>query len=47
LVHDGGSLIEIARFEKASAIESEIAAHESNIEEDRLFEIESVSSTEI
>ena len=47
LVNAGEALFHIARFEKASAVESEIAAHESNIEEDRLFEIESVPSTEI
>ncbi len=47
LVNEGEALFHIARFEKVSAVESEIAAHESNIEEDRLFEIESVPNTEI
>jgi predicted deacylase len=42
LVNEGEALFHIARFEKASVVENEIAAHESNIEGDRLFEIETV-----
>jgi predicted deacylase len=42
LVNEGEALFHIARFEEAAAVEVEIAAHESNIEEDRLFEIEAV-----
>lgn len=42
LVNEGEALFHIARFEKSTDVEEEIASHESNIEEDRLFEIESV-----
>jgi len=42
LVNEGEALFHIARFEKAGIVENEIASHESNIEEDRLFEIESI-----
>ena len=47
LVNEGEALFHIARFTEAGAVESEIAAHESNIEDDRLYEIESVPSTDI
>ncbi len=46
LVNGGEALFHIARFTQASAVEEEIAAHESNIEEDRLYEIEVVSSAD-
>lgn len=42
LVNEGEALFHIARFEKSAAVEGEISAHESNIEQDRLFEIESM-----
>lgn len=43
LVNEGEALFHIARFKEAhAAIEGEIAEHESNIAEDRLYEIESV-----
>jgi predicted deacylase len=42
LVNEGEALFHIAHFEEARAVEKKIAEHESNIEEDRLFEIESV-----
>lgn len=44
LINSGEALFHIARFKKAGAVEEEIAAHESQIEEDRLFDIESVPS---
>ena len=46
LVNEGEALFHIARFAKAGAVEEEITAHESNIEEDRLYEIEAVPPTE-
>ena len=42
LVNEGEALFHIAHFEEAHEVEVEIAEHESNIEEDRLYEIESV-----
>lgn len=42
LVNEGEALFHIARFAKASEVEEEIASHSSNIEDDRLFDIESV-----
>ncbi|MBT7951154.1 MAG: succinylglutamate desuccinylase/aspartoacylase family protein [Gammaproteobacteria bacterium] len=45
LVNEGEALFHIARFDKAGAVEEEIAAHESNIEEDRLYDIETVPVT--
>lgn len=47
LVNEGEALFHIARFAKASAVEDEIASHESNIEEDRLYKIETVLSSEV
>ena len=46
LVNEGEALFHIARFEEAAAVEFEIATHESNIAEDRLFEIEAVPASE-
>ncbi|MFT5562169.1 MAG: putative deacylase [Litorivivens sp.] len=46
LVNEGEALFHIARFEKTAAVEVEIAAHESNIQDDRLFEIEAVPESE-
>jgi uncharacterized protein len=46
LVNEGEALFHIARFQETAAVEVEIAAHESNIEEDRLYEIEAVPSSE-
>lgn len=43
LVNEGEALFHIARFASAEDVEEEIAAHVSNIEEDRLYQIESVS----
>lgn len=45
LVNEGEALFHIARFEKAGDVEGEISAHESNIEQDRLYEIEAVPLT--
>jgi uncharacterized protein len=42
LVNEGEALFHIARFAKVGVVENEIAAHESNIVEDRLYEIETV-----
>jgi uncharacterized protein len=42
LVNEGEALFHIARFAQAGAVEVEIAEHESNIEGDRLYEIETV-----
>lgn len=47
LVNQGEALFHIAQFEETKAVESEIAAHESNIEEDRLFEIEAVPASNV
>lgn len=47
LVNEGEALFHIARFKEASVVEEEIAAHESHIEGDRLYEIEAVPSPEI
>lgn len=46
LVNEGEALFHIARFKEAGAVEVEIATHESNIEEDRLFEIEAVPASD-
>ena len=46
LVNQGEALFHIARFEEASVVEEEIAEHVSNIEEDRLFEIETIPKTD-
>jgi len=46
LVNAGEALFHIARFKVADAVESEIAAHKSNIVEDRLYGIEEVASPE-
>ncbi len=46
LVNEGEALFHIAHFEEASVVEEEIAAHETNIEEDRLFETETVPRRE-
>ena len=42
LVYEGDALFHVARFGKPGVVEDEIAVHESNIEEDRLFGIESI-----
>ncbi len=47
LVNEGEALFHIAQFEKTRTVESEIASHDSNIQEDRLFEIESVPVTDV
>lgn len=47
LVNQGEALFHIAQFEETRVVETEIATHESNIEDDRLFEIEAVPSTEM
>jgi uncharacterized protein len=43
LVNEGEALFHIARFAKSGAVEYEIAAHKSNIIEDRLYGIERVN----
>ncbi|MFT7214637.1 MAG: putative deacylase [Granulosicoccus sp.] len=47
LVNEGEALFHIAKFEEVVAVEVEIATHESNIEEDRLYEIEAVPTSHI
>jgi hypothetical protein len=47
LVNQGDALFHIARFKSASIVEGEIAAHESQIEEDRLYDIETVPASEL
>lgn len=42
LVYEGDALFHVARFGEPGAVEDEIAEHESNIEGDRLFGIESI-----
>ncbi len=42
LVNEGEALFHIAHFKEAHAVEAEIAEHGSNIEGDRLYEIETV-----
>lgn len=42
LVNEGDALFHIARFGESAAVEEEIAEHESNIEVDRLYEIEAI-----
>ncbi|MDH3692013.1 MAG: M14 family metallopeptidase [Gammaproteobacteria bacterium] len=44
LVNEGEALFHIAHFKESNAVENEIAAHESNIRDDRLYEIEVVPS---
>ena len=43
LVNEGDALFHIAKFGEPGAVEEEIAEHGSNIEEDRLFGIETIS----
>ena len=45
LVNEGEALFHIARFAEASAVEEEIAEHESQIGEDRLYEIEIIPAS--
>jgi hypothetical protein len=45
LVNEGDALFHIAQFEKSAAVEEEIATHDYNIREDRLYEIESIPIT--
>ena len=47
LVNEGEALFHIARFAEAGAVEAEIATHESNIQEDRLYEIEAVPAADM
>jgi predicted deacylase len=47
LVNEGEALFHIARFEKAGMVENEIANHESNIEGDRLYEIETIPPSKL
>ncbi|MCR9261895.1 MAG: succinylglutamate desuccinylase/aspartoacylase family protein [Pseudomonadaceae bacterium] len=47
LVNEGEALFHIARFEETGAVETEIASHGSSIEDDRLYDIESVPVPEI
>ncbi len=42
LVNEGDALFHIARFGETTAVEEEIAVHGSNIEEDRLYDIETI-----
>lgn len=44
LVNEGEALFHIAHFSEATAVEVEIAAHASKIQDDRLFDIEPVRS---
>ena len=45
LVNEGEALYHIAHFKESAEVGVEIAAHESNIEDDRLYEIEVVPRT--
>ena len=47
LVNGGEALFHIARFAEASVVEEEIADHRSNIADDRLYEIETVPSSDM
>ncbi len=47
LVNEGEALFHVASFEKSGAVEQEIAEHESNIRDDRLYGIESVPAPAI
>ena len=47
LVNEGDALFHIARFGQTAAVEEEIAEHESTIEDDRLFEVESMPAVEV
>lgn len=47
LVNRGEALFNIAQFAKAGKVEEEIAAHESHIEGDRLYEIEVVPASDV
>ncbi len=47
LVNEGDAVFHIARFGATAAVEEEIAEHESNIEEDRLYEIGEVPPVDI
>jgi predicted deacylase len=42
LMNEGDALFHIADFGETAVVEEEIAEHESNVEEDRLYEIEAV-----
>ena len=44
LVNEGEALFHIAHFKKSSAVEVEIASHDSNIRDDRLYDIEAIPS---
>jgi len=46
LVNEGDALFHIARFGETGAVEEEIASHESNVEGDRLYEIEAINPTD-
>lgn len=45
LTNEGEALFHIAHFEESQAVEIEIAEHRSDIEEDRLYKIESIPTT--
>ncbi len=47
LVNQGDALFHIARFGQAAAVETEIAEHESNIAEDRLYDIEATPPVDV
>jgi predicted deacylase len=46
LVNEGDALFHIARFGQPGAVEEEIAEHESNIEDDRLYGMETIGESE-
>ena len=46
LVNEGDALFHVARFGRPGAVEEEIASHESNIEEDRLYGIETLGEAD-
>ena len=43
LVHEGEALFHIARFSEDAAVEGELAAHESDIEADPLYDLEAIT----
>ena len=42
LVNEGEALFHLAQFDQASSVEDEIATHVSNVEDDKLYEVEAV-----
>lgn len=43
LVHEGEALFHIARFSESESVEQDVAAHESDIESDPLFDLDAIT----